>query len=318
MANGYWHARSIEFFRDHALIEWLRLPGDVLFIAGVVPLVYLTVRAVLRPRPMPAPDRPACESVESPLFREVAARTGSRGRPPAGGHAMNAGDVLLSLPADLEVWLLLGYAIVVLAGARLTESLARVHFERARRLRRAGLRVRRGRGPLPLPAGGATLAAPDRAGETGGRLPGAGVELRGCPRKAACTPHDEGRHIYRPLADWAETDVGRFHQWLSLLMFGVGAVLSLVGLVRWGGSRAPGCCCSRWRSAWPPCTRSPGRLARSPGRTLEALPPCGDDGGPDDGGSGAGQGWREGRLQREAPRRLRQPGARQEGLWQRW
>src|SRR5262249_8304734 len=27
VANGYWHARSIEFFRDHAAIEWLRLPG---------------------------------------------------------------------------------------------------------------------------------------------------------------------------------------------------------------------------------------------------------------------------------------------------
>jgi hypothetical protein len=39
----------------------------------------------------------------------------------------------LSLPADLEVALLLGYAVVVLAGARLTERLARAHFERARR-----------------------------------------------------------------------------------------------------------------------------------------------------------------------------------------
>jgi hypothetical protein len=32
---------------------------------------------------------------------------------------MNVGDALLSLPADLEVWLLLSYALVVLAGARL-------------------------------------------------------------------------------------------------------------------------------------------------------------------------------------------------------
>jgi hypothetical protein len=39
----------------------------------------------------------------------------------------------LSLPADLEVALLLGYAVVVLAGARLTERLARAYFERARR-----------------------------------------------------------------------------------------------------------------------------------------------------------------------------------------
>ena len=46
---------------------------------------------------------------------------------------MNVTDALLSLPTDLEVYLLLGYAIVVLAGARLMERLARVHFERARR-----------------------------------------------------------------------------------------------------------------------------------------------------------------------------------------
>jgi nitric oxide reductase subunit B len=71
VANGYWHARSIEFFRDHAAIEWLRLPGDVLFIAGVVPLVLLMGKAVLRPRPPQAPAVPAAEYLESPLFREV-------------------------------------------------------------------------------------------------------------------------------------------------------------------------------------------------------------------------------------------------------
>ena len=53
--HGYWHARSLDYIgsdRSH-LIEWLRLPGDVVFIAlGVVPLViasikgYLGVRAV--------------------------------------------------------------------------------------------------------------------------------------------------------------------------------------------------------------------------------------------------------------------------------
>jgi nitric oxide reductase subunit B len=70
VANGYWHARSIEFFERHAYIEWLRLPGDVVFIAGVVPLVYLTGRAVQRPRtaaPPAAPEAPAA----SPLFTEV-------------------------------------------------------------------------------------------------------------------------------------------------------------------------------------------------------------------------------------------------------
>ena len=83
MQNGYWHARSIEFFRDHALIEWLRLPGDVMFIAGVLPLVYMTARAVLRPRPRIAPPASAGGMVESPLFVEVT--PGSESSAPGGG-----------------------------------------------------------------------------------------------------------------------------------------------------------------------------------------------------------------------------------------
>jgi nitric oxide reductase subunit B len=53
--HGYWHARSLDYIgsdRSH-LIEWLRLPGDLVFIVfGAVPLViasikgYLGVRAV--------------------------------------------------------------------------------------------------------------------------------------------------------------------------------------------------------------------------------------------------------------------------------
>jgi nitric oxide reductase subunit B len=40
--NGYWHARSLEFLNQDIMrtIEWLRLPGDVVFIGfGVAPLV---------------------------------------------------------------------------------------------------------------------------------------------------------------------------------------------------------------------------------------------------------------------------------------
>lgn len=44
---GYWHAREMDFFNGHAVrvIEWLRLPGDLLFIVGgIVPVVYLAIR----------------------------------------------------------------------------------------------------------------------------------------------------------------------------------------------------------------------------------------------------------------------------------
>jgi nitric oxide reductase subunit B len=71
VAHGYWHARSLEFFNEHAMIEWLRLPGDVLFIAGVLPLVYLTGRAVLRPSHPAAPMATPEAFTASPLFTEV-------------------------------------------------------------------------------------------------------------------------------------------------------------------------------------------------------------------------------------------------------
>jgi nitric oxide reductase subunit B len=72
VANGYWHARSLDFFRAHTLIEWLRLPGDVIFIAGVLPIVYLTARTVWRPRRSnPLAKGSSQSSGESALFREV-------------------------------------------------------------------------------------------------------------------------------------------------------------------------------------------------------------------------------------------------------
>jgi nitric oxide reductase subunit B len=55
LVNGYWHARSAEFFArsDVRVLEWLRMPGDAVFIVGgIAPLVYLGVRMVLnRSRP---------------------------------------------------------------------------------------------------------------------------------------------------------------------------------------------------------------------------------------------------------------------------
>ena len=45
--NGYWHARQIDFFLQPSVrvLEWLRLPGDLLFIiGGILPVVYLALR----------------------------------------------------------------------------------------------------------------------------------------------------------------------------------------------------------------------------------------------------------------------------------
>lgn len=42
--NGYWHARGAEFLNSISIIEWLRLPGDIIFIGlGAFPLLLAAV-----------------------------------------------------------------------------------------------------------------------------------------------------------------------------------------------------------------------------------------------------------------------------------
>ena len=58
--NGYWHARSLDFIgspRSH-LIEWLRLPGDLVFIIfGAIPLTIAAIKGWLGVRvPPPVTD----------------------------------------------------------------------------------------------------------------------------------------------------------------------------------------------------------------------------------------------------------------------
>ena len=62
--HGYWYARSPEFLRTGVmnLVEWLRMPADLIFIvAGVLPLLYATVRVYLALR-APSPKGDAHET----------------------------------------------------------------------------------------------------------------------------------------------------------------------------------------------------------------------------------------------------------------
>src|SRR5262249_8629983 len=145
-----------------------------------------------------------------------------------------------SPPADLEVWLLLGYAVIVLAGARLTEALAQTHFRRARRYAEHGFRYDADADHYHCPHGERLSLHVIDSAERVAVYRAPASTCAECPSKAACTPHDEGRHLYRPLAEGAETDVGRFHQGLSLFMAGSAVALSLVAMVRWAGRPGTG------------------------------------------------------------------------------
>jgi len=53
VSTGYFEARSLGYISSHtnAILEWLRLPGDALFISGgVLPILYLAWRGVSRPK----------------------------------------------------------------------------------------------------------------------------------------------------------------------------------------------------------------------------------------------------------------------------
>jgi nitric oxide reductase subunit B len=66
---GYFDARSLKFLSDqtNAVLEWLRLPGDIVFIVGgALPVVYLSWLGVRFAKP-----RAAVEAPGEVLFTEI-------------------------------------------------------------------------------------------------------------------------------------------------------------------------------------------------------------------------------------------------------
>jgi nitric oxide reductase subunit B len=70
VSNGYWHARS-EWFRNYPWLSWARMPGDVVFMAGSAPLVWLTLKVALRTRKSPPPAEQTGTAPEAMLYTEV-------------------------------------------------------------------------------------------------------------------------------------------------------------------------------------------------------------------------------------------------------
>src|SRR5215831_1623658 len=59
LKNGYWHAQSLDYLGGEVprLLEWMRLPGDLVFIfLGALPIL---LAVGLAERPQPGATRPA-------------------------------------------------------------------------------------------------------------------------------------------------------------------------------------------------------------------------------------------------------------------
>jgi hypothetical protein len=137
------------------------------------------------------------------------------------------------IPLELSLLLLLAYLLALWVGGSILEVLARVHFDRARRHAHAGFTFDTELDRYECPQGELlTLHTfDDRDKVAIYKAPAASCNA--CVLKAFCTPHHEGRHVYRSMAGFHETDVGRFHRWLSLAMLGVALTFSAGGLVAW-------------------------------------------------------------------------------------
>lgn len=137
------------------------------------------------------------------------------------------------LTLDLGLVLLLAYLLVLWVGGSVLEFLARAHFHRAQRFAHAGFAYDGELDRYECPQGELlTLHTfDDRDKLATYKAPASSCNL--CVLKEFCTPHGEGRRVYRSLAEFHETDVGRFHRLLSLVILAVALAFSAGGVLAW-------------------------------------------------------------------------------------
>ena len=88
LEHGYWHARSIAYTGSETarLVEWLRLPGDLIFILlGALPLA-LAIVLGYRDSPAPAANPARTELGEQRMTLPVRYSSRRGGKPWKSGH----------------------------------------------------------------------------------------------------------------------------------------------------------------------------------------------------------------------------------------
>ncbi len=134
---------------------------------------------------------------------------------------------------DPGLALLLAYLVVLWVGGWSLEILARANFHRALRFAHDGFAYDVELDRYECPQGELlTLQSFDDRDKLAIYKAPAST-CNECPLKAFCTPHDEGRRVYRSLAAFHETDVGRFHRRLSLVILAVAQAFSAGGVLAW-------------------------------------------------------------------------------------
>jgi hypothetical protein len=132
----------------------------------------------------------------------------------------------------VEALLAAGYAVLLLAIAFGIERMARRTHARARSYESAGFTYHPALDAWQCPSGA--------------HLPQVGIEFEQrlalyrapaatcnrCPLKSGCTDSDQGRELTRALDPWLESEIGRFHRGLSLVLLVLAALIASIALVR--------------------------------------------------------------------------------------
>ena len=136
---------------------------------------------------------------------------------------------------DLPLCLLLVYLVALWAGGRALEGAARAHFVKARRHAHQGFEYDDLLDRYECAQGERlTLhTSDDRDKLAIYKAPA--TSCNACVLKTFCTPHDEGRQVYRSLAEFHETDVGLFHRRLSLVSLTIAVLFAAGGMIAWRG-----------------------------------------------------------------------------------
>ena len=209
-----------------ALIEWLRLPGDIVFIAGgAVPALYIAYIGIRH-----TVKRVTLEEPVDILFTEIAgadaeADEGVRGE----GHHVS-----------VEALLAAGYAAALVAGAFCLEWLSSHTHRRSLRFRTFGFTYHEEHDHWTCPEGQHLWPHEYDQERRLVRYRAKAHICNGCPRKAACTDSDRGREIVRPLDPWPHSEAGRFHRVIALMLIALAVMICLVALALHHAARRDG------------------------------------------------------------------------------
>ena len=219
--DGYFEARELDFLTNdtNTLIEWLRLPGDLVFIVGgaVVALyiAYLGIRHTVKQVTLDEPEDILFTVVDEPEGTPPGGRTR---RPQRGSRGPS---VLLAA----------GYAAFLTCGAFVLEWLSAHTHRRSLRYRTAGFAYDATHDYWLCPEGQLWPHELDRERRLVRYRARARI-CNACSAKGRCTDSDHGREIVRPLDPWPHSESGRFHRVIALLLVALSGLILVVELAR--------------------------------------------------------------------------------------